>query len=62
MITISINEQVEIIEKQIHSKEANFTLIEKMHYLTEFFGNDPIFSKEAQDIVRSNICRSMKGV
>jgi len=56
------NEQVRIIEAQIHSKEANFTLMEKMQYLTEYFGNDPMFSKEAQDIVRSNICRALKPV
>jgi hypothetical protein len=55
---MNINEQVRIMEAQIH--ETNFTLMEKMQYLTEYFGNDPEFSKEAQDIVRSNICRSMK--
>ena len=60
MSSFTIEEQVEIMEKQIHSPEANFTLMEKMQYLTEYFGNDPEFSKEAADIVRSNICRSMK--
>jgi hypothetical protein len=57
---MKIDEQVRIIEKQIHSPYANFTLIEKLAYMTEFFGNDPQFSKEALDIVRSNICRNIK--
>lgn len=57
---MDIPEQVRIIEAQIHSPEANFTLMEKMQYLTEFFGKDPEFTKEATDIVRGNICRSLK--
>jgi cyclopropane fatty-acyl-phospholipid synthase-like methyltransferase len=57
---VNINKQVEIMETQIHSRVANFTLMEKMQYLTEYFGNDPNFSKEAQDIVRSNICKKLK--
>ena len=57
---MEIDEQVRIIEKQIHSPHANFTLMEKMAYMTNFFGNDPEFSQEALDIVRSNICRNMK--
>jgi len=60
VLDFAIEEQVEIMEKQIHSPEANFTLMEKMQYLTEYFGNDPMFSKEAADIVRSNICKEMK--
>lgn len=56
----TIEKQVETIEKQIHSPIANFTLIEKMKYLTGFFGNDPEYSQEALNIVRSNICRNMK--
>ncbi len=60
MSSFTIEEQVEIMEKQIHSPEANFTLVEKMQYLIEYFGNDPEFSKEAADIVRSNICRKLK--
>ena len=58
---MNIEEQVRIMEAQIHSPEANFTLIEKMQYLTEYFGKDPEYSKKAMDIVRSNICRRMKG-
>ena len=54
---MDVKEQVRIIEAQIHSKRANFTLEEKMIYMTTFFGNDPEYSKEAFDIVRSNICR-----
>jgi len=54
---LDTNEQVRIMEVQIHSPIANFTLLEKMKYLTDFFGNDPIFSKEAANIVRSNICK-----
>jgi hypothetical protein len=57
---VDIKEQVRIIEAQIHSKHANFSLLEKMQYLIEFFGNDPDYSKEAMDIVRSNICIDMK--
>ena len=60
MSNLTIEKQVEIMEKQIHSQEANFTLMEKMQYLVEYFGNDPMFSREAADIVRSNICRNMK--
>jgi hypothetical protein len=60
MSSFTVDEQIEIMEKQIHSSVANFTLMEKMQYLTEYFGNDPEFSKEAADIVRSNICRNMK--
>lgn len=57
---MDIQKQVQIMEVQIHSKPANFTLMEKMQYLTQYFGNDPEFSKEASDIVRSNICRDLK--
>lgn len=57
---MDINEQVRIIEAQIHSKHANFTLMEKMQYMTEYFGKDPEYSKEARDIVRGNISRQLK--
>ena len=56
----SIDDQVKIIEAQIHSKHANFTLMEKMQYMNDYFGPDPEYTKEAMDIVRSNICRNMK--
>jgi len=57
---VNIKRQVEIIEAQIHSSEANFSLMEKIQYLTEFFGNDPEFTLEAQNIVRANICKATK--
>lgn len=57
---MDIDKQVKIMETQIHSPEANFTLMEKMQYLVEYFGKDPAFSKEAQNIVRSNISRQLK--
>ena len=60
VLIMDIEEQVKIMEAQIHSKEANFTLMEKMQYLTEFFDKDLIFSKEARDIVISNICINSK--
>ncbi len=58
---MELKEQVRIMEAQIHSPEANFTLMEKMAYLTDFFGHDSEFTKEAADIVRGNICKAMKG-
>lgn len=58
---MDIDKQVKIMEAQIHSRVADFTLMEKMQYLTKYFGNDPDFSKEAQDIVRSNICKKIGG-
>ena len=57
---MKLERQVEIMEAQIHSPKANFTLMEKMQYLTDFFGKDPEYSREAQDIVRSNICKQIK--
>ena len=54
---MNIERQVEIIESQLNCFD---NLMDKMQYLTEFFGKDPAFTKEAQDIVRSNICKSMK--
>jgi hypothetical protein len=56
---VTTEEQVKIIEAQIHSPVANFTLMEKMQYLTDFFGPDPDFSQEAMDIVRGNISKPM---
>ena len=55
-MNITIEKQVEIMEAQL----SNFSgLMEKLQYLTEFFGNDPEFTKEAQDIVRSNISKNL---
>ena len=53
---MDIDRQVEIMEGQLSCFDG---LMEKLQYLTEFFGKDPEFSKEAQDIVRSNICKSL---
>jgi hypothetical protein len=55
----TINKQVEIIEKQL----SNFdTLIDKLKYLTDFFGNDPEYSQESLNIVRSNLCKTIKEI
>ena len=57
---MKIEKQVEIMEAQINSPEAKFTLIEKMQYLTDFFGKDPEYSQEAKNIVWSNISKTLK--
>jgi hypothetical protein len=57
---MDIDEQVRIMEAQINSPEANFTLMEKLQYLATFFGDDPEFSQEAADIVIGNLARSLK--
>ena len=57
---MNIEKQVEIMEAQIYSTEANFTLLEKMLYLKEYFGGDPEFSQEARDIVIHNLCCNLK--
>lgn len=54
---MDVKRQVEIIEGQLAHLD---TLTEKMQYLTEFFQPDPDFTKEATDIVRSNICKTLK--
>jgi hypothetical protein len=50
-------------EKQIQIMEAQldcFTdLMEKMQYMSEFFDPDPAFTREARDVVRGNICKSL---
>lgn len=51
---MKIERQVQIMEAQLSCFD---TLIDKMNYLVNFFGKDPEFSKEAMDIVRSNICK-----
>jgi len=50
-------DQVEIMEKQLSNFE---TLLEKMQYMNFAFDSDPEYSKEARDIVRSNICKELK--
>ena len=52
----TVERQVEIMEKQL----SNFdSLKEKMQYMNGFFDPDPDFTREARDIVRSNIARSL---
>ena len=52
----TVDRQVKIIEAQL----SNFgSLMEKMHYMSEFFDNDPEFTREARDIVRGNICKTL---
>jgi hypothetical protein len=52
-----VERQVEIMEAQL----SNFnSLMEKMQYMSEFFDKDPEFTREARDIVRGNICKSLK--
>ncbi len=56
-MNLTIEEQVDIMEKQI----SNFdTLFEKVQWLTIGFDPDPNYSKEARDIVRGNLCREYK--
>jgi hypothetical protein len=53
---LSKKEQIRIMEAQL----ANFdTLIEKMSYMSRWFDIDPDFHKEARDIVRSNISKTL---
>ena len=52
----TVERQVEIMEKQL----SNFdSLMEKMQYMSGIFDPDPDFTREALDIVRSNIARSI---
>ena len=57
MTDLTITEQVKIIEGQIKPLNG---LMQKVQYMTEYFGNDPMFNKEALDIVRSNISKTLK--
>jgi len=54
---MTVDEQVEIIEKQI----ANFdTLFDKVHWISIGFDPDPAYSKEATDIVRGRLSQQLK--
>ena len=54
---MNIEKQVQIMEAQL----SNFSdLMEKMQYMSMAFDPDPEFTKEARDIVRGNICKSLK--
>lgn len=57
MTDLTITEQVKMIEGQIKPLNG---LMEKMQYMNEYFGNDPMFNQEALDIVRSNISKTLK--
>ena len=53
---MTLEKQVEIIEAQL----SNFdSLMEKMQYMAMMFDPDPQFTKEARDIVRGNICKTI---
>ena len=51
--------QIEMMEKQLSFFP---TLLEKMQYMANFFDPDPQFTKEARDIVRSNIAVSLRDI
>jgi hypothetical protein len=53
---MNIERQVEIMESQMSCFE---NLMEKMQYMSEFFAPDPEFTKEARDIVISNIAKKL---
>ena len=57
---MDINEQVRIIEAQINSEHANFSLVEKMAYINQYFKPDPEFSDEAIQKVIHHICLGLK--
>jgi hypothetical protein len=53
---MEVERQVEIMEAQL----SNFdNLMEKMQYMNMAFDPDPEFTKEARDIVRGNISKSL---
>lgn len=53
---MSIDEQVKIMETQL---EFFGNLFGKMQYMSQVFDSDPEFTKEARDIVRSNLCKTL---
>jgi hypothetical protein len=49
-------QQVKTMETQL----GNFdSLMEKMQYMSMVFDPDPMFTQEARDIVRGNICKTL---
>lgn len=54
---LTIEEQVSIMEAQL---SAFSSMMDKMQYLSEFFGKDPEFSKEAIHIVPGNLCQTIR--
>ncbi len=53
---MNVERQVEIMEAQLSSFDG---LMEKMQYMSMAFDPDPEFTKEARDIVRGNISKSI---
>lgn len=53
---ITKDRQIEIMEAQLGAFD---TLMEKMQYMSEFFDPDPEFTREARNIVRGNIAKSL---
>ena len=57
---MTVSEWVIVIETQINSTEADFTLAEKLAFLVKYYDNDPLIPKRALDIVRSNLARDLQ--
>lgn len=53
---MNTEQQIEIMEKQLSNFDG---LMDKMQYMSMAFDPDPEFTKEARDIVRSNISKSL---
>jgi len=56
-MNMSEEQQIKIMEAQLASFD---NLIEKMQYMSMAFDKDPAFTQRARDIVRSNICQTLK--
>lgn len=54
---MKLDEQIRIIKSQLSAFDS---LMEKMCYMSNFFDPDPEFTKEARDIVRSDIAKELK--
>jgi hypothetical protein len=55
-MSLTIEKQVEIMESQLGAFD---NLMHKMQYMSEFFDQDPAFTKEARDTVRGNLCKTL---
>lgn len=58
-LKLSIEEQVKIMRGQLAAFD---TLLEKLQYMNVFFDSDPVFSKEARDIVRADLVCTIKSI
>jgi hypothetical protein len=56
MTELSKEEEIKIMEGQLQNFDS---LLDKMRYMNEAFDNDPMFSREARDIIRSNIANTL---